>query len=120
SMQQVMRSGKFKLTKDKAFDQVIQACACIDRKYQDGTWIVDEMQTAYKKLHQLGYAHSIEVWQGAHLVGGLYGVEVGTVFCGESMFSQVSNASKLALIHLAKNFGYSLIDCQVTNPHLLS
>lgn len=120
SMRQVMRSGKFKLTKNQAFDKVIQACASINRKEQDGTWIVSEMMSAYKSLHLNGYAHSIEVWQEEELVGGLYGVDMGHVFCGESMFSYVANASKLALIHLAQNYNYSLIDCQVTNPHLLS
>ena len=96
SMRQIMRSNQFSVTTNKCFDQVIKACSAIERKEQDGTWITNEMQSAYKQLHLEGYAHSIEVWQNDQLVGGLYGVGMGKVFCGESMFSWVSNASKMA------------------------
>ncbi|MGM1428009.1 leucyl/phenylalanyl-tRNA--protein transferase [Sphingobacterium lactis] len=118
SMQQVLRCRKFRVSCDTAFDRVIQYCASVSRKDQDGTWIVDDMQQAYSKLHREGFAHSIEVWQGEELVGGLYGVQVGKVFCGESMFSLVSNASKVALIFLAQRFGLELIDCQIPSEHL--
>ena len=118
SLKQVLRSNKFQVTIDKDFSSVIKNCAVISRKDQDGTWIVSDMQEAYNRLHKAGYAHSIEVWQGEELVGGLYGVQIGKVFCGESMFSKVSNASKIALVHLAKNFGLSLIDCQIPSDHL--
>lgn len=118
SLQKTVRSGKFRITVDTAFAEVIQACATVDRKDQQGTWIVDDMQQAYINLHKAGYAHSIEVWQDNKLVGGLYGVQVGRVFCGESMFSRVSDASKVALVHLAQDFGLSMIDCQVPSQHL--
>lgn len=118
SLKQVLRSNIFQVTIDKDFSSVIKNCAVISRKDQDGTWIVSDMQDAYNRLHEVGYAHSVEVWQGEELVGGLYGVQIGKVFCGESMFSKVSNASKIALVHLAKNFGLSLIDCQIPSEHL--
>ncbi|MFI5140660.1 MAG: leucyl/phenylalanyl-tRNA--protein transferase, partial [Sphingobacteriales bacterium] len=102
SMNQVLRSNKFRVTVDQCFDEVIAACSAVLREGQDGTWITDDMKAAYLLLHQKGYAHSIEVWQQDNLVGGLYGVQIGGVFCGESMFSLVSNASKVALIHLCK------------------
>lgn len=120
SMKQIMKSNKFKITIDQDFKSVIENCASMPRKDQDGTWIIADMQEAYIQLHEAGYAHSIEVWQDQKLVGGLYGVQVGKVFCGESMFSKVSNASKIALIYLAQNFGLSLIDCQIPSDHLSS
>lgn len=120
SMKQIMKSNKFKVTIDQDFKSVIENCASMPRKDQDGTWIIADMQEAYIRLHEAGYAHSIEVWQDQKLVGGLYGVQVGKVFCGESMFSKVSNASKIALIYLAQNFGLSLIDCQIPSDHLSS
>ncbi|GGE07972.1 MULTISPECIES: leucyl/phenylalanyl-tRNA--protein transferase [Sphingobacterium] len=120
SMKQIMKSNKFKITIDQDFKSVIENCASMPRKDQDGTWIIADMQEAYIRLHEAGYAHSIEVWQDQKLVGGLYGVQVGKVFCGESMFSMVSNASKIALIYLAQNFGLSLIDCQIPSDHLSS
>jgi leucyl/phenylalanyl-tRNA---protein transferase len=120
SMKQIMRSGKFTVTFNKAFADVIKACATAPRVDQDGTWITDDMQQAYIKLHELGVAHSVEAWLGDELVGGLYGVAVGHVFCGESMFSKVSNASKLALITLCQTTKYQLIDCQVHTDHLAS
>ncbi|MGN6639122.1 MAG: leucyl/phenylalanyl-tRNA--protein transferase [Mucilaginibacter sp.] len=120
SMRQVMRSGKFNITVDTAFERVIEACSVAYRADQDGTWITDEMKKAYIRLHNSGYAHSVEVWQGDDLAGGLYGVTIGNVFCGESMFSKVSNASKAALIELCQAGEYELIDCQVHTEHLES
>jgi len=118
SMRKILRSGLFTVTFNKDFDQVIENCSSIDREDQDGTWIVSDMKNAYCELHRLGFAHSIEVWQEGILVGGLYGVLVGKVFCGESMFSKVSNASKVALIYLCQSFGLELVDCQIYSEHL--
>ena len=120
SMRQVMRSGRFAITKNKAFEQVIEACSTAPREGQDGTWITDDMQQAYINLHQSGYAHSYEVWHEGNLAGGLYGIHAGKVFCGESMFSRVSNASKAALIFLCQQEQYQLIDCQMHTEHLES
>ncbi len=120
SMKQVMQSGKFEMRKNTAFEQVIKNCAATYREGQDGTWITNEMQDAYINLHKLGIAHSYETWYNNELVGGLYGVETGNIFCGESMFSHASNASKAALIWLTQNFNYQLIDCQVPTEHLES
>ena len=122
SMKQVLKSHRFRISYNEAFTEVISHCKTIDRSSQgeSGTWITNEMKEAYIALHHAGIAKSVEVWEGQELVGGLYGVEVGKVFCGESMFSKVSNASKLALIHLVRDNHYSLIDCQVYNPHLAS
>ncbi len=119
-MQKLMRSDKFEITFDRAFPEVIRACADIRRSEQDGTWITADMQKAYINLFETGYAHSVEVWENGILAGGLYGVKIGSVFCGESMFSKVSNASKAALIWLCRNKNYSLIDCQVHTAHLES
>lgn len=118
SMRQVINSQKFKITFDTAFKEVIRACAEMKREGQDGTWITQDMQQAYIQLHELGFAHSIEVWQNKELVGGLYGVLVNRVFCGESMFSKQSNTSKLALIWLCQNANIKLIDCQIYSEHL--
>lgn len=124
SMKQVLRKGTFKITENKAFEEVIYHCKHIERKQEEdegeGTWITDDMEQAYIELYKLGHAKSIEVWKDEVLVGGLYGVEIGTVFCGESMFSKISNASKTAFIHLATSQRYKLIDCQVYNDHLAS
>lgn len=120
SMARVIKSGRFHITWDKAFADVIEACATISRKGEKGTWITTEMKKAYIDLYDLGYAHSLEVWENNALVGGLYGVVVNNVFCGESMFSKVSNASKAALICLCNNFGFVMIDCQVYTTHLES
>ena len=120
SMRQVMRSGRFAITKNKAFEQIIKACSTAPREGQDGTWITDDMQQAYINLHQSGYAHSYEVWHEGKLAGGLYGIHAGKVFCGESMFSRVSNASKVALIFLCLQEQYQLIDCQMHTEHLES
>lgn len=118
SMKKVMMSRRFTITFNQAFDQVIECCSTIQRKNQDGTWIIDEMKSAYIFLHEKGYANSIEVWENGQLVGGLYGILLGKIFCGESMFSKVSNASKAALVFLAKNFDLDLIDCQIYSHHL--
>ena len=121
SMRQVLRKGGFSITENKAFKDVIFNCRHIDRFNQLGTWITDEMEDAYINLHEKGIAKSIEVWIDDKLVAGLYGVDVGNgIFCGESMFSKSNNMSKVAFIHLAKNCGYKLIDCQVHNDHLES
>jgi leucyl/phenylalanyl-tRNA--protein transferase len=108
---------------DTAFDAVITACAEIPRAGQPGTWITDAMREAYVRLHRLGHAHSVETWAGDELVGGIYGVAVGRMFFGESMFSRRSDGSKVALAGLAhrlSGWGWPLIDAQVENPHLLS
>lgn len=123
SMKQVLKSNKFKFTRNKDFDQVIRHCSAVKRAGQWGTWITNDMITAYNALHQMGYAESAEAWQGETLVGGLYGVRVGNVFCGESMFSHASNASKFAFIQLVDALikeGIELIDCQVHTEHLES
>ena len=120
SMRQVLRSGKFSVTTNTCFDCVIEACSKVEREGQDGTWITDDMKAAYNDLHKKGFAHSVEVWEDGELVGGSYGVVVNSVFCGESMFSLVSNASKTALIWLCQTGNYKLIDCQVYTEHLES
>lgn len=120
SMQQVLKQGKFRITTDTAFETVIRHCAAIPRKGQEGTWITPEMQEAYCRLHRSGMAHSVEAWQDDVLAGGLYGIGINKVFCGESMFSEVPNASKAALIWLCRQGHYTLIDCQVPNKHLMS
>lgn len=120
SMRNVLNAERFKVTFDQSFAEVIKACSAMERKDQDGTWITDDMQQAYINLHQKGYAHSVEVWLDDELVGGLYGVQVGNVFCGESMFSKVTNASKTALIYLCRTGNFKLIDCQVHTTHLES
>ncbi len=119
SLRKVLRKQAFRVTLDTAFEQVITACASI----RESTWIIDEMIQAYCRLHESGYAHSVEVWQDGELVGGLYGISLGRCFFGESMFSRRSNASKVALYHLVehvKTLRFDLIDCQVTSEHLLS
>ena len=120
SMRKVLQSDEFLVTENQAFEEVIKNCAKTPRMGQDGTWITAEMQQAYIRLHNIGLAHSIEVWLNQKLVGGLYGVKMENVFCGESMFSLVNNTSKTALIHLTKNMGYKMIDCQLPNNHLMS
>ena len=123
SLKKTLRKKTFRTTMNQAFEQVIYSCAETPRKNQDGTWITDEMQQAYLYLHQLGFAHSAECWLDDKLVGGLYGLALGKVFFGESMFSHQSNASKIAFVHLLdelKKSDYALIDCQVTTDHLLS
>lgn len=123
SMRNIFNRQVFKVTYNKAFDQVIRHCASISRKGQDDTWITQEMIQAYNALYQKGIAKSVEVWYNSELVGGLYGIDLGHVFCGESMFSLMSNASKIALISLANTLDakkYHLIDCQMYTDHLAS
>ncbi len=121
SMQQIMKHQNFVVTVNSAFEQVIKECSRIKRKGQPGTWITKSMIEAYLNLHSLGYAKSVEVWQSNVLVGGLYGIDLGNgVFCGESMFSKVSNASKVGFIAFIQNSHYKLIDCQVYTKHLES
>jgi len=122
SLQKALRQGLFDITLDRAFGQVIRACAGDRGPDHPGTWIVPEMIAAYEALHAAGLAHSVEAWQDDTLAGGLYGVSLGGVFFGESMFTRSSNASKVAFVHLVKNLrraGFRLIDCQVTTAHLM-
>ena len=127
SLNKTLRQQKLKVSYNKCFDEVINACALRGEqnplKPSAETWITDEMETAYTTLHLQGYAHSVEVWLNSELVGGLYGVALGNVFFGESMFSRVSDASKVALVHLCQGLdqlGFSIIDCQVASPHLFT
>lgn len=123
SMRNILNRNDLKVTFNQDFKSVISNCRSIKREGQKGTWISDEMVDAYCKLHEMGIAKSVEVWKNGDLVGGLYGIDLGNVFCGESMFSKVSNASKVAFISLAnqlKNDNYKLLDCQVYNEHLES
>lgn len=123
SMQRIVRSGRFRSTWDEDFSAVIHHCRHVRGPGRTGTWITPEMEAAYIELHRAGHAHSVEVWQEDQLVGGLYGVIAGRCFCGESMFSTVSNASKYALIKLTEHVtarGVSLIDSQVPNDHMIS
>ena len=116
SLRRALRRKEIAVTTDQAFDRVVRACAA-PRKGQEGTWITPAMAVAYGQLHRAGHAHAVECWHGADLVGGLYGVAIGRVFFGESMFSRVTDASKVAFAHLC-TLGFDLIDCQVPNPHL--
>ena len=121
STRNIINRNIFKVTFNTAFKDVITHCQQTKRNGQLGTWITDEMLEAYLKLHEMGYAKSVEVWQDNELVGGLYGIDLGHIFCGESMFSKVSNASKIAFIHLTNKLkaeNYQLIDCQVYNDYL--
>ena len=123
SMQQLIKKEAFDLRINTSFEQVIESCKGISRKDQDGTWITNEVEAAYIKLHQSGWAHCAEAWKDNKLVGGLYGIRMGNVFFGESMFSEVSNASKYAFIEYVKQLqqeGVQLIDCQVYTEHLES
>lgn len=120
SMQQLTRSGRYEVRWNTAFEKVICACAAIPRKGQTSTWITDDMIAAYTSLHNKGISQSVEVWHNNELVGGLYGMVTGKVFCGESMFSSLPNTSKLALIALCQSNKYNLVDCQVHTNHLQS
>jgi leucyl/phenylalanyl-tRNA--protein transferase len=123
SMRNILNKEEFKVTFNRDFKAVVTNCQNIKRVGQNGTWITEDMIAAYCKLHELGFAKSVEVWKNDELVGGLYGIDLGDVFCGESMFSKVSNASKVAFITLAQKLekaDYKLIDCQVHNDHLES
>ncbi len=120
-MKQILKKNEFKVTVNKDFKTVIEECALAKREGQNGTWITEKMIEAYLKLHQLGYAKSVEVWQNHKLIGGLYGVDLGNnIFCGESMFTKVSNASKVGFITFVQESNYKLIDCQVYTKHLES
>jgi leucyl/phenylalanyl-tRNA---protein transferase len=122
SLRRTIRSGRFRVTMDSAFPAVISGCA-EPRTGQDGTWITPEMHTAYCLLFEMGYAHSVEAWSGDQLVGGLYGVALGRMFFGESMFARESDASKVAFVHMVAQFGrwkMPLIDCQMPTSHLAS
>ncbi|MFT4623280.1 MAG: leucyl/phenylalanyl-tRNA--protein transferase [Myxococcota bacterium] len=121
SLRKRIRQTPYRITLDTAFDDVIAACATAPRPDQDGTWITAEMVEAYRALHAAGHAHSAEAWLGDELVGGLYGLAIGTVFCGESMFARASDASKIAFVHLVRQiqlWGFTLVDCQMQTQHL--
>ena len=121
STKQILKNQSFEITVNRNFKEVIQACAKVKREAQSGTWITDKMIETYCELHQRGIAKSVEVWQNKKLVGGLYGVELNdTIFCGESMFSYVSNASKIGFTSFVQNSKYKLIDCQLHTNHLES
>jgi len=121
SLAKTMRRRAYQITLDSAFRDVVEACASMDRPGQEGTWITAEMMTAYQVLHRLGFAHSVEAWRGDELVGGLYGVSLGSAFFGESMFSRADDASKVAFVTFVQDLarrGIGLIDCQVHTDHL--
>lgn len=123
SVRKLLKRNFFKITMDSAFHQVIQQCATISRNGEDGTWITEEMLQAYLDLHNAGFAHSVEAWQDGQLVGGLYGIALGKVFFGESMFSRISGASKVAFVNLVKQlqlWQFELIDCQMKTEYLIS
>lgn len=120
-MRSVLNQRPFEITYDTYFSEVIRHCQQAKRPNQSGTWITEAMRAAYVRLHQLGHAHSAEVWQNDVLVGGVYGIALGSLFFGESMFSAVNNASKIGFISLVGRLqerGFTLIDCQVATPHL--
>lgn len=123
SLRKVIRQGRYQVTFDRAFESVMHSCAATFRTGQSGTWITDDIQESYAAMHRLGYAHSVETWLDGDLVGGLYGLALGRIFFGESMFHRTTDASKVAFAYLARqlaDWGCRLIDCQVSNPHLLS
>lgn len=122
SLGRVLRQGRFEIRCDSAFSQVVAACAA-PRQAHGGTWISPAMEAAYLRMHELGYAHSVESYHDGQLVGGLYGLALGRVFFGESMFCRMTDASKVALAHLTRyldSAGFAVIDCQMTTPHLAS
>jgi leucyl/phenylalanyl-tRNA--protein transferase len=120
SLQKVIDRNEFQITVNRAFPEVIHACASVRRKDQPGTWISEDMEKAYMRLHELGHAHSIEAWKDDKLTGGLYGVQIGSLFCGESMFAYQSNASKAAFVTFVRSRPFLLVDCQVYTNHLKS
>jgi leucyl/phenylalanyl-tRNA--protein transferase len=123
STKKILKNDCFKVTFNQSFDEVVDCCAKVKRFGQNGTWITDGLKKAYNLLHKEGHAFSVEVWKNFELVGGLYGIDLGDIFCGESMFSKENNASKIGFIHLIKELnknGYKLIDCQVPSAHLKS
>ncbi|KAF0205122.1 MAG: leucyl/phenylalanyl-tRNA--protein [Gallionellaceae bacterium] len=122
SLRKTLRNGDYEVRTDTAFEQVMRACAA-PREGQAGTWIQEKMIAAYCELHRRGYAHSVETWMNGELVGGLYGMALGTMFYGESMFSRRTDASKIAIAHLARQLerhSFGMIDCQMNTPHLAS
>ena len=123
SMKQLLNKKTFTVTIDTAFQSVIESCAKQSRTNQDGTWITTDLKKSFLELHEMGYAHSVEIWEGEDLVGGLYGLSMGKVFYGESMFAKKSNASKygfISLVRLLQEKSFTLIDCQQDTPHLRS
>jgi leucyl/phenylalanyl-tRNA--protein transferase len=121
SLTKTIKKEKFRVTIDDAFEQVIKECARVRLENMEGTWIVDDMVRAYCQLHESGFAHSVEAWEGDRLAGGLYGVSLGKSFFGESMFTRISNASKVAFVALVKSLqhqNFAMIDCQITTGHL--
>lgn len=122
-LERVIRREEFQVTFDRAFAEVVRNCVEVHRTRSGGTWITAEMAEAYVRLHRIGLAHSVEAWQSGELAGGLYGISLGGVFCGESMFTLRSNASKVAFVTLVRRLGergFSLIDCQMKTDHLAS
>jgi leucyl/phenylalanyl-tRNA--protein transferase len=122
TLRKTLRNGNYEVRTDTAFEQVMRACAA-PRNGQAGTWILEEMIAAYCELHRMGYAHSVETWMDGELVGGLYGMAIGSMFYGESMFCRRTDASKIAIAHLARQLerhGFGMIDCQMNTPHLAS
>jgi leucyl/phenylalanyl-tRNA--protein transferase len=122
SLRRTLKRNLYRVTADRAFERVIRECAVVRLEKGEPTWIVEEMVAAYDRLHRAGYSHSVEVWQGRHLVGGLYGVSLGRCFFGESMFSRARDASKVGLVALTRflaDHDFEIIDCQVTTAHLL-
>ena len=123
SLEKIIKKGVFKVTMDRAFEDVITQCAQVRLEKHEGTWIVDDMVQAYCRLHASGLAHSVEAWQDDRLAGGLYGVSLGNCFFGESMFTRITNASKVALVVLVEyllSHSFAFIDCQVATEHLIS
>ena len=123
STKKLLKENFFKVTFNQSFDEVVDSCAKVKRFGQNGTWITNGLKKAYNKLHNMGHAYSVEVWKDYELVGGLYGIDLGDVFCGESMFTKANNASKIGFVHLVKELTknkYKLIDCQVPSAHLKS
>ncbi len=119
SMKKILAQNKFQIKIDTCFEEVISQCKNISRKGEHGTWINDEMEKAYIALHKQGFAHSIEAWYNNELAGGMYGLNINGVFCGESMFSKIDDASKSVMIWICTHLDFRLLDCQIPNPHLL-
>ena len=123
STKKIIYQDYFKVTYNQSFNEVVECCSKVKRFGQNGTWITEGLKKAYNQLHEMGYAYSVEVWKDYELVGGLYGIDLGDIFCGESMFTKANNASKVGFIHLVKELtknNYKLIDCQVPSAHLKS
>lgn len=121
-MKKILARNIFQFTENKNFQEVLRHCQQSPRKDQDGTWLSDELISVFLQLHQAGIAHSVEVWQNGNLVGGFYGLKIGNIFCGESMFARVSNASKAGFLHFVQKYAsvFTLIDCQSHSDHLES